>query len=618
LENTSPWPLRACERRYARGVDGEISQPERTVELRDGALRRRFVVCGDNPMALRLIDELVTQYEAHVAVILPSTQENWAPEICRVPGIEVVVSDRLDAGAFARARLPEAAAVALVDQDDAGNVDAALIAQELNPDLRIVIRMFNRSLGESITRLLNDCVVLSAAAIAAPAFVAAALDDLSTAPVQVADRTVVATHRDSVRAEDIVCGLGITEGRDEPETLPADERSTDVVLARSQPAPPRQIRRRRRPIRVLSLLIGPRMRVLLIVLGLLLVAGTAALVLARDVSLSQAAYIAILAELAGANADLNASALEKVALVVLSFVSIALIPVLTAAVVDAVVKARLTLAAGGLAEPISGHFLVVGLGDVGTRVIRALYEQGHEVVCVERNPDARGVPIARELRIPVIIGDASRNEILQAASVGTSHALIIVSTDDVANLETALLGRAAKPDLRVVLRLFDGEFADRVQRAFSITRSHSVSYLAAPAFGAAMLGRQVITTIPVKRRVLLVAELPVGAGSALEGKPISDLRRPHEVRLLAVRTGRGQQVLWAPSPGRRLVPTDHIIVVANRSGLSDLLIETTPAEEVRDEVPGRLLAPWATPWQPRQRDGEVDAVGSGLPEGPAD
>ena len=71
-----------------------------------------------------------------------------------------------------------------MDQDDAANVEAALLAQEINPDLRIVIRMFNLSLGERMSALLNNCAVLSAAAIAAPAFVAAALDEAATAADQ--------------------------------------------------------------------------------------------------------------------------------------------------------------------------------------------------------------------------------------------------------------------------------------------------------------------------------------------------------------------------------------------------------------------------------------------------
>jgi voltage-gated potassium channel Kch len=174
------------------------------------------------------------------------------------------------------------------------------------------------------------------------------------------------------------------------------------------------------------------------------------------------------------------------------------------------------------------------------------------------------VSIAQELRIPVIIGDGARSEMLRAAWVPDCRALVVLTPDDAGNLETALVGQAVKPDLRVVLRLFDGEMAGRVQRTFSHTYSRSVSYLAAPAFAAAMLGREVIGTIPV------------GPGRA---------------RLLAIRTGRGEQTLWSPPIGRRLVRTDRLIVVATRGGLSELLIRTTPAAEPAPRPPSLVEGP---------------------------
>ena len=93
-----------------------------------------------------------------------------------------------------------------------------------------------------------------------------------------------------------------------------------------------------------------------------------------------------------------------------------------------------------------------------------------------------------------------------------------------------------------------------------------------------MLGRTVIDTIPVGRRVLLAAELAVGAGSDLEYRPVSEVSRPHEVRLLGVRTGRGDQVLWSPPAGRQLARTDRLLVIATRAGLGRLLARLTPGQ----------------------------------------
>ena len=108
----------------------------------------------------------------------------------------------------------------------------------------------------------------------------------------------------------------------------------------------------------------------------------------------------------------DALGVARVAVVALTVVSLALIPAITATVVDALVKLRLQREAGGLYDPIDGHTVVVGLGDLGTRIIRALHNEGVDVVAIERDHETPGVQIARDLKIPVIIGDASRSESL--------------------------------------------------------------------------------------------------------------------------------------------------------------------------------------------------------------
>jgi hypothetical protein len=133
-----------------------------------------------------------------------------------------------------------------------------------------------------------------------------------------------------------------------------------------------------------------------------------------------------------------------------------------------------------------------------------------------------------------------------------------------------------------------------------------------------MLGRAVIETIPIKRRVLLVAEVPVGAGSALEHKPISTVTREHEVRLLAVRTAG--QVLWRPSGGRPIKQGERLLVIATRAGLSTLTNESTAGTADAADAPFRLLEPWEIPHARPGSGGDTPAERSGStpPVGPPD
>jgi len=163
------------------------------------------------------------------------------------------------------------------------------------------------------------------------------------------------------------------------------------------------------------------------------------------------------------------------------------------------------------------------------------------------------VLLARRIGVPVVFGDASRGDTLRAAYLGTSRALVAVTNNDITNLEAALHGRALSRDLRVVLRLFDSDLAEGVQRNFNITISRSVSYLAAPAFAAAMLDRQVLGTIPVGRRVLLIAEVPIHAGSRLDGSACSTVNTARQARVIAIHR-HGTDTLQLPAPSTTCSP----------------------------------------------------------------
>jgi len=164
--------------------------------------------------------------------------------------------------------------------------------------------------------------------------------------------------------------------------------------------------------------------------------------------------------------------------------------------------------------------------------------------------------------------------------VANCRALLALTANDATNLEAALVGRSIRPDLPVVLRLFDGDFADRIQRAFDINTSRSVSYLAAPSFASHMLG-QVTDTIAIGRHVLLIGEITIEPYSELENQVLATLRRPNEAWVVEVTNRDGQRLLASAASGRRLQRADRLLVVATRRGLARMISEASaPAESV--------------------------------------
>ncbi|MEU5725689.1 NAD-binding protein [Micromonospora sp. NPDC047738] len=558
----------------------------------NGEVRPHYVVCGSDPLAYWVVRSLLATDsptgQIRVTLIVPERRRSEGPDGRDIEGVQVVLADRLDEAAFRRAGLAGADGLALLHQDDVGNMHAALCAREVEPRLRLVVRMFNTSLANGLRQLFPDSALLSDASMAAPAFVAAALGELAPTHFRHAGRTLYVARRADVRPQDVLTGLAVTTDPELIRVLPADEAAADVVLAEAtgQPAGAElaarrlvRARRRRQPAVVLlravrsfaTRKIGVAVLVLLAMIAVLgwLNSGAA------HVNWSDALYLTLVTSLSGQDPDLGKSVAAQIMQVVLTLAGLALIPLITAAVVDGIVNARLALHNGRIQPDRTGHVVVVGLGNIGTRVMAQLHDFGVEVVAIDRNPDARGAALAHRLGVPLIVGDAGEEETLRAASVATCQALVVVSTDDGANLRAALNARSLDPDLRVVLRLFDGDFAERIQQAFGIGISRSVSYLAAPAFAAALLDRAVIATIPVDRHALLVTDVPVMAGSSLDGRPLAAVARPGEVRLLAY-TRAGQRTEWSADPRMVINAGDRLTVVARRAGLSALLRETTP------------------------------------------
>jgi Trk K+ transport system NAD-binding subunit len=548
-----------------------------TVPRRRGVQRGHLIICGDTPLAFRLADELSTRYLQDVTVIVPSRRRNHGPQIADLPRVKVLEAAELNDEAFREARADFAQAVALVGSSEVGNIHAALRVQELNPDARLVIRMANTTLGQRIRTLFGDCAVLSDGAMAAPSFAAAALGDLAPNTVRIAGRTLYVARR-SDRAKNVICGLADTKRSEgNPRLLPVDQENANLVLAVADGTardPLSSHRQRRRPVATLARrlpLIFNR-RLLQVVLGLLtvIVAGTVALSITGGYGFSYSIYLVLLDVAGAANPDKTLKPAAKVAQVAVTLASLALLPAVTAAVVDAVVRARLAGPMERLRDPISGHVVVVGLGEVGFRVVAQLHDLGVPVVCVEANEDAVGVSLARRLGVPIVFGDATRSETLRTAWVNTCRAVVTVTSDDITNLEAGLSARELRPNVRVVLRLFDDDLAARVHRTFRIAVSRSVSFLAAPAFAAAMMERLVIGTIPVGRKVMLIADVPIQQGSDFEGLPLSRAHRPGEARVLALGRRGGRHVDWEPQDGYRLVRGDRLIVLATRTGLGHI------------------------------------------------
>ncbi|KOT95553.1 hypothetical protein ADK87_26500, partial [Streptomyces sp. NRRL F-4711] len=627
-----------------------------------------MVVCGDDGLAHRLAAELRGVYREQVTLVVPpSGRRVRQPVVGRARAASAALLDMVNAAVnrsgngdqsgadreleateptedvLADAGVERATALALVYDDDETNIRAALTARRLNPRLRLVLRLYNRRLGQHIEDLLDQSAalatrdgsgsgpdggpdagagawsgsttVLSDADTAAPALAATALVGTSKivdtdgillraverhppAPGEVADPGLCTLALLSATSNDPAGTDGSEDsGEQGPQLLPdaaaveaATGRGTVVLEQVSYSGPPLPAGRAGVP--AFGELFSRRLRWSLAGLAACVVALAVALMVVTGDHPLHATYVTLL-DLFSINEPAHNDDVGRQILQLLSgFVGLLLLPVLLAAVLEALGTFR---TASSLRKPprgLGGHVVLLGLGKIGTRVLTRLREMDIPVVCVEADPEARGMATARRLRVPVVLGDVTQEGVLEAAKIHRAHSLLALTSVDTTNLEAVLYARSVRSRLRVVLRLYDDDFATAVYRTLraahprALTRSRSVTHLAAPSFAGAMMGRQILGAIPVERRVLLFAAVEVAGHPQLEGKTVGEAFRAGAWRVLALEvadgaSGGGRAASGGPvgssgSVGSRLVwelpdtyvlrGVDRVVLAATRRG----------------------------------------------------
>ena len=167
-----------------------------------------------------------------------------------------------------------------------------------------------------------------------------------------------------------------------------------------------------------------------------------------------------------------------------------------------------------VASTFKNHIILVGLGHLGFRVARDLHRMGQDVVVVELNPKAELVAGVKQMDIPVIQDDATRETTLEAAGIRRARAIILCTQNDAMNLQVALKARKMQPVIHVVVRIFDDDFADGLHEQFGFT-AMSATGMAAPAFASAAAGVDITRPITIEGETLSLARLKVQANSHL-------------------------------------------------------------------------------------------------------
>jgi Trk K+ transport system NAD-binding subunit len=548
-----------------------------------------IIVSGDDPLATTIIEEL----------------DSAGASVVKLTDTEVAdtETDLADSG------VASAAAIVCAGDDDATNLEIALLARKANPDVRVVARLANNVLREAVAADNGPGAILDVAELAAPSVVEACLARTTHPFVAAGIKFVVwgtAAPRDATLRElyGDLAPVAVIHGENsatpgEVVACPGRDQqvhagdwtamigTADEVAAQGIKAPrPTRTRARRLWLRrvldaarILRDEVNPIFYPLMAAVLTLVIGSTALLRFTYrsrpGMSWVDAFYFTSETITTTGYGDFSFAhepTWLRLFAAMMMFGGVSTVALLVSFIADLLLSRRFARSFGRRrVHHLRNHVIVVGLSALGTRVVADLTAAGYDVAVIERDENNRYLSSAVELEVPVIFGDATLPQTLESARIDRARAVAVLTRDDMVNIETGIvlremLGPRLWPevnrwlDVPLVLRVYDRALGFAVAQRFDFENVRSTVGLAAPWFIGAAMGLEVLGTFSVGQSSFMIGEMHVEAGSQLDGLRMFEMST--QTRVIAIKLHprrdarlRAGDTVYLVGPYRELLAT---------------------------------------------------------------
>jgi voltage-gated potassium channel len=212
---------------------------------------------------------------------------------------------------------------------------------------------------------------------------------------------------------------------------------------------------------------------------------------------------------------------------------------------------------------LNRHIIICGYGRTGYYIARDLKKTGRSFVVIENDPER--VKLLEQENTFFIEGDASDEDLLEAAGIGRAKALVAALAKDADNLFLTLSARSLNLDLHIIARVEDPDSsrkfmkagASRVVSPFSTGANRIVQLLTRPA------AVDLIELVDAHKNLALeVSEIVVEEKSKLDGKTLAEarVRQTLGCMVFAVKRLDGETI-FDPDPQTRLQEGDVLVAI---------------------------------------------------------
>ncbi len=220
------------------------------------------------------------------------------------------------------------------------------------------------------------------------------------------------------------------------------------------------------------------------------------------------------------------------------------------------------------------HFIICGYGRIGRDVTMNLVKTDIPVVVVDKAPLAKAD--LEKHQVPVVVGDASHEEILEKAGINRAKGLVSAVTSEAENVFITMTARDLEPGLFIISRFEEPATQKKLIRAG-----------ANKVINPYQIGSDKISHIILKPTIskildfaqqrgqfeLNIDELEISENTPLVGKTIRNcrIREKHNIIIIAIESAAGD-IITNPGPDYIFQENDRLVLIANSTELKSIFL----------------------------------------------
>lgn len=206
----------------------------------------------------------------------------------------------------------------------------------------------------------------------------------------------------------------------------------------------------------------------------------------------------------------------------------------------------------------SRYILIAGGGKVGVNLARELYESGHEVALIEREP-SRAVALSSKLDCTVFVGDSSTHDVLEAAGASRARVFVAATGSDQDNLIACQVAKKVFGVPKTIARASNPK-NEEVMARLGVDSTVSSTAIIQQVIERELPTVRIKTLLSLQAGAFQILEYPLDGTSPANGRVLRELDLPHESNLIAIlRSG----AMVIPRGETRLEDGDVVVALVN-------------------------------------------------------